>query len=113
MKAASDLVLILEDEHGDLYVQVIDAKTTGAINGFNGKPTLKPRASLATNLRKSLDTHPILSDPEKRLLENHRLQLILYQEALKRMRKTISKNRASFQKSSDLFGCKWAFTHIE
>ena len=41
---------------------------------------------------KSLDTHP-LSDPEKRLLENHRLQLILYQEALKRMRKTISKTK--------------------
>ena len=39
-----------------------------------------------------MDTHP-LSDAEKRLLESHRLQLILYQEALKRMMKTISKNK--------------------
>ena len=86
-----DLVLILEDEDGDLYVQVIDAKTTGAINGFN---ETHPEAGhpLQQTSGKSLDTHP-LSDPEKRLLENHRLQLILYQEALKRMRKTISKTK--------------------
>ena len=86
-----DLVLILEDEDGDLYAQVIDAKTTGAINGFN---ETHPEAGhpLQQTSGKSLDTHP-LSDAEKRLLESHRLQLILYQEALKRMMKTISKTK--------------------
>jgi len=86
-----DLVLILENEKGDLYLQVIDAKTTGAINGFNEKQP-KQGHPLQQTSGKSLDMQPI-SDAEKRLLESHRLQLILYQKAMEKMTKTISNTK--------------------
>ena len=105
-----DLVLILENEEGDLYLQVIDAKTTGAINGFN-----ETHPEAGHPLQQTSESHWIhpLSDAEKRLLETHRLQLILYQEALKRMMKTISKTKDLHFKNPAIYSLQGRLLTLE
>jgi len=75
----ADLVLALRDNEGQGWLQVVDAKTTGCLHGFNPKNTLEGN-DLQTVANKD---SPFASTPsEEEIIAEHRLQLALYSLAL-------------------------------
>ena len=75
----ADLVLALRDEAGKGWLQVVDAKTTGCLNGFKSGNTLE-----GTPLQMVVDDNSsyATTPAEEELIAKHRLQLTLYCMAL-------------------------------
>ena len=75
----ADLVLALRDNAGQGWLQVVDAKTTGCLHGFNPKNTLEGNDLQTVSNKES----PFASTPsEEEIIAEHRLQLALYSLAL-------------------------------
>ncbi len=75
----ADLVLALKDRQGKGWLQVVDAKTKGCLDGYNRESPFEgnPLQIVSDN------SFPFaITDAEKEILHNHRLQLSLYCLAL-------------------------------
>ena len=71
----ADLVLALSDESGQGWLQVVDAKTTGCLNGFKSNNAEEGNEIQVVN---SVDSPFASNRPEHDIIQEHRLQLTLY-----------------------------------
>jgi len=75
----ADLVLALRDNEGKGWLQVVDAKTSGCLNGFN--PVSPLEGTELQLVGEESSPHPT-TPAEEEILYKHRLQLALYCLAL-------------------------------
>jgi len=75
----ADLVLALRDNEGNGWLQVVDAKTTGCLSGYNSKSPSEGHPLQRDQGQKSPHAQ---SEAEYEILAHHRLQLALYCLAL-------------------------------